>query len=109
MSMEDDIGEVLQRVRRIETRQMKLAQAQGIDPSNRRDKLTIVSYARFPVVAELSGMDVSIGDVLDTCRKSGITTVLSLKYQGRYVGQIDVRGVNEVGIVEGDGSAVVSG
>jgi hypothetical protein len=76
----DPLDEILRRVRRIETRQMKLAEAQGVNPNDVRDK---VMLGGTPGTLDITGLDVSLGDMLDFCRKSGITERVWVYHQGR--------------------------
>ena len=80
--------EVTKRVRRIETRLTKLCGALGIDSGRDRERVVVVSKA--PLVLEVAGFDVSVGDLLDACRKSGISGVATLRCKGRTLGTIQL-------------------
>ena len=72
--------EVLQRTRRIETRLMKLCVHMGFDPTRDRDRVVVKRL--HPLTLDLAGMDVSLGDLLDACRKSGITQAVLVEHRG---------------------------
>ena len=106
---ENDHEEILKRVRRIETRQMKMAEHLGLDPTKGRDRITQVANA--PIVLDVSGLDVSIGDLVDFCRKSGITRTVLLECRGRLLGEFIVGADNgmQKRVAGSESGAVVSG
>lgn len=63
--MSDELKEIADRVRRIETRQIKIAEAQGLDPTG-KDRVRQKGK-----VLIISGLDVSVGNLLDFLKKSG--------------------------------------
>lgn len=86
---ENTDDEVLQRTRRIETRLMKLCAFLGFDPGRDRDRVIVESES--PVVLDISGLDVSLGDLFDACRKSGISGPVTVKHKGVLVAAITVK------------------
>src|SRR5574337_292792 len=80
----DPLDEIVKRARRMETRLMRIATGLGLDPARDKDRVAITSVA--PFVLELTGMDVSIGDLVDRCRKSGISQPALIRYKGRVLG-----------------------
>ena len=88
----DEQHELLQRTRRIETRLMKLCGHLGFDPS--RDKERVVVKRVDPLVLDLTGLDVSLGDLLDACRKCAITSTMTVECKGVLLATITL-GPNE--------------
>ena len=78
--------ELLQRVKRIETRLMRMAEMMGLDPSN---KVRAV-YNRATNTIEIGGMDVSIANLLDIARKEGISGAVNLAVGGKVVATLNV-------------------
>lgn len=84
MSYDDSTQEVLQRVRRIETRLTRLARALGVSVMD--DDSRIIVIKEHPPLLEVNGLDVSFGDVLAFCKKSGINGIVTLNYKGQLLG-----------------------
>jgi hypothetical protein len=82
--MTTETREILERVRRIETRQMVIGRALGLDPKERR-RITMLHGQ-----LDMTGFDVSLGDIIDFCRKNGITGPRVLLLHGKNVGNINV-------------------
>jgi hypothetical protein len=82
MNYEDVQTEILQRVRRIETRQMVIAKGMGLDPKG-TVRVTLSSTG-----LNVTGLDVSLGDLLDFCRKSGIKEPIRLWYRKMHIGDL---------------------
>jgi hypothetical protein len=99
--------EVLQRARRIETRLMKLCNFLGLDPARDRDRVIVKKLT--PLTLDLSGLDVSIGDLLDTCRRESITHTVMVEHKGVLLATIILgeRDGNTAGVVAADGTQVV--
>jgi len=87
LTNEVDARETLQRVRRIETRLMRLCGALSVDPTNDKVRVTIVSPAPNSVL-EVAGYDVSYGDLLAFCRKSGINGLSTVCCRGKVIGTV---------------------
>jgi hypothetical protein len=93
--------EVLQRMRRIETRLTRLCVHVGLDPTRDRDRVAVKQTD--PLTLDLTGMDVSIGDLLDACRKHAITHTL-IEYRGVLIATLSLGEPNAVeAVVEKDG------
>ena len=75
---------VAQRVKRLETRFMRLCDALHVDPTE--GKVRVVELA--PNMVEVSALDVSMGDVLAFCRKSGINRIATIMYRGKVLGSV---------------------
>lgn len=85
------LEEIASRVRRIETRQMKVALAQGFDPTLDKARAVMVPSKNgggFPTV-EITGLDVSLGDLADACKTSGISGSVRIVHNGVYVGSFN--------------------
>ncbi len=86
MTME--VPETLQRVRRIETRLMRLCSSLGVDPTSDKVRVTFVGNQPSTTV-EVSGLDVSYGDLLAFCRRSGISgQAVVVMFRGRLIGSV---------------------
>ena len=82
------ILECVQRCRRMETRLTLLCMHQGLDPTN-KSRIQVVSTE--PPFVELSGYDVSIGDILTGVKAAGIVKgIVTILHKGALVGNIDV-------------------
>jgi len=92
--------ELLQRTRRIETRLMKLCAHMGFDPSRDRDRVIIKRLT--PLTLDVAGLDVSLGDLLDACKKGGITHNILVEHKGVLLAGITL-GEKYAGVVETDG------
>jgi hypothetical protein len=90
MSKESETHEILQRVRRIETRQMVIGRALGLDPKERR-RIVVKNDD-----LDMTGFDISLGDIIDFCRKSGITGERALLLHGQHIGYINVDDLDRV-------------
>jgi len=101
----DDDHEVVQRMRRIETRLMKLCVFMGLDPTRERDRVIVKRVS--PLTLDLSGLDVSMGDLLDACRKTGITHQVLIEHKGVLLATITLGEQHEVAVAENDGTQVV--
>ena len=88
--MDKQLQEVLQRVRRIETRQMVMARALGLDPKTRR-RVTLRDDC-----LDVTGFDISMGDIVDFCRKSGITGERALLLHGQHIGYLNIDDLDRV-------------
>lgn len=78
-----ETSETVQRLRRIETRLTKLAKALGVDVT--QEKSSIMTTTN-PSILEVGGLDVSFGDLLAFCRRSGINGIVTVMFQGRQLG-----------------------
>jgi hypothetical protein len=83
MAEEGVHGEVLQRVRRIETRLMRLCIYLGLDPTD-RERCKIVEGNTI----EVEGYDVSIGDCLRYASKSGLRGTFIVKCRDVHLGTL---------------------
>jgi hypothetical protein len=88
--MTTETKEILDRVRRIETRQMVIGRALGLDPKERRR--IIMSNGQL----DITGFDVSLGDIVDFCRKNGITGQRELLLCNALIGKIYVEELDRV-------------
>ena len=73
--------ELLNRVRRIETRLMRLAEMMGLDPSNK----VRATYRKEDNTIEIGGLDVSVANLLDMLRREGISHPVRLAVGGKWV------------------------
>jgi len=74
----DAQDEVLQGVRRIEARLMKLAEAIGIDPTGRRDRMIQVTLD--PRTFQITGLGLSVSDLVDFFQSVGVIDTVLLQY-----------------------------
>jgi len=74
-------NELLNRVRRIETRLMRLAEMMGLDPSNK----VRATYRKEDNTIEIGGLDVSVANLLDMLRREGISHPVRLAVGGKWV------------------------
>jgi len=88
--------ELLDRARRIETRLMRLCTAMGVDAT--QGKVRVVVVQMLPsVVLDVTGLDVSYGDLLAFCRRSGIKGLCAVHFQGRSLGTVLVEEESHAG------------
>jgi len=100
MSMAEYVSEdheVVQRARRIETRLMKLCVFLGVDPTRERDRVIVKKVD--PLTLDLSGLDVSMGDLLDDCRKYDITHSVLIECKGVLLASILLGDAKSVDVV----------
>lgn len=83
----DQLDEISARVRRIETRQMRIAIAQGVDPTGGKQRLVLLD--KLPLTFETSGLDISLADILTACEGNGITGSVLLMFNGAVVGSFE--------------------
>lgn len=83
----DQLDEISARVRRIETRQMRIAIAQGVDPTGGKQRLVLLD--KLPPTFETSGLDISLADLLTACDANGITGSVLLMHNGAVVGSFE--------------------
>lgn len=88
MITDKDAKELIQRTTRIETRVTRGFKALGIDVMDDSKKVALV--ASDPPILEMSGLDVSFGDVLAFCRKSGISGIVTVVFKGHLYGSVSV-------------------
>jgi hypothetical protein len=92
----DSVQEILDRARRIETRLMRLCAAMGVDPT--RDKARVTTLRLTPdQVLDVTGLDVSFGDILAFCRKSGIRGLCAVQCRGEIIGTVLIEEVANAG------------
>jgi hypothetical protein len=101
----DDKHEMLQRTRRIETRLMKLCNFLGLDPSRDRDRVIVKRLT--PLTLDIAGLDVSLGDLLDACRKAGITHTAAVECRGVLLATIILGDVDAARNTAADGTQTV--
>ena len=77
MTTDQQLAAIMQRVTRVETRLMKLAEHFGVDLSDGKVRNRVVATEPMNVV-EVAGLDVSYGDTLAFCRRSGISGVVTI-------------------------------
>ena len=88
------LQEILQRVSRIETRLTRLCLRMGLDPTS---KVRVAVLSTRPAQLAVSGLDVSLGNLLDGYRRSGITVDVDIVLNGTVIatfhpiGDTDVR------------------
>lgn len=75
------MSELLDRVIRIESRLVKLADALGVNVRS-RDKITVENRGGKDVDVRISAMDVSISSVINACKEAGISGILVNVYHG---------------------------
>jgi len=77
-------------MRRMETKMTTLCIQAGIpEPLTKQQRVTVI--AKDPTFVELSGLDVSISDVLTGVKGAGIVTgIVTMLHKGALVGSIDV-------------------
>ena len=78
----------LNRLKRIETRVMRLCVHLGLDPTENKERLR---YDDSLKTLMLDGFGTTIGDIVDFCRKEGIMrNTVTLSVRGAQIGVIDV-------------------
>jgi len=90
MTNEDALKAVMetsQRTIRIETRLMRLCSALNVDPTDGKVRIIVLSPMPRPMV-EVAGYDVSYGDLLAFCRKSGINGIVTVMCRSKVLGSV---------------------
>jgi hypothetical protein len=87
------VKELLQRSARIETRLTRLCLHMGLDPTD-KDRVLVLSTD--PPTVSVSGFDISLGNLLDGCRKSGINTGVVVMCNGVTLGMFYPHGDHNV-------------
>ena len=85
------VVEILDRARRIETRLVRLCTALNVDPTKDKVRVAAVQCETGKGIS-ISGLDVSYGDLLDFCRKSGIKGAVEVWHKGTLLGTMQVGG-----------------
>jgi hypothetical protein len=88
------LSEVHQRVRRIETRLMRLCAHVGVDATGGTQRGNVVYKGPDPYL-ELQGFDVSIADCLRICQGAGIVGGITLSVRGDNIGILNVPGASQ--------------
>ena len=92
--MNNDQGEeILKRLRRIETRQYRHAQLQGLDITDRGDKVRVQYDGRNKIVM-IDNVDISLSLILKTLHENGITQEVDIYMETKYIGSVDPSGYN---------------
>ena len=86
MANDQEVNEVLDRVRRIETKITKGFAKLGVTTVEEGDRMGVISID--PPVIELRGLDVPLIDVLTFCRRFRITSITTLMYNRVVVGSV---------------------
>jgi hypothetical protein len=76
MAYDHEDDEVLQRLRRLETRFMRLCAHFAVDVTD--NKVRVVKLSLTPPAIAILGYDVSFGDALAYCRRSGINGAVTV-------------------------------
>ena len=80
------IDEILIRTRRMETRLTGLAIALNVDVT--AGKQRVQPLCTSPGMVDVSGLDVSFGDVLAFCRRSGINGLVTVMCGDQLIGSV---------------------
>jgi hypothetical protein len=80
------VTEILARVRRTETRLTKLGIQLGVDLTDQKVRIALTNES--PPFVEVSGLDVSLQDILAFCGKRGIMGVVTVTYRNRLLGNV---------------------
>jgi hypothetical protein len=84
----DVTKDMLARVKRIETRMMRLCTHLGVDPTENRERMR---YDAAATAILMDGYGTTVGDIVDFCRKSGIiNTAVGLRVRDTYIGVISI-------------------